>query len=127
MSSVRVLIVDDHEGIRKALRRLLTLGDWEVCGEATDGLEAIAAARRLEPDLIVMDVSMPEMTGLAAAEAVLAERPATLIVLLTTPDAQLVEAARRIGVRGTVSKGHGQIVAAVRAILRGEEFHQTEG
>src|SRR5437868_773105 len=55
----RILVVDDNESVRKALTRLLTVEDCVVCGEAVDGLDAIEAARRLKPDLIIMDLSMP--------------------------------------------------------------------
>jgi DNA-binding NarL/FixJ family response regulator len=125
MSPVRVLVVDDHETVRKALRRLLTAEEWEVCGEAADGLDAIEAARRLKPDLIVMDLYMPGMSGIEAAHEMRKESPAILIMLLTAPDPDIVEAARRAGIRGTVSKGDGEIVSGVHAMLRGEEFHQV--
>jgi len=98
-----------------------------VCGEVCDGLEAIEAARRLAPDLIVMDLWMPGMTGLEAARQIRAEFPAMLIMLMTM-DAGLEEAARQAGIRGTVSKmAIDRMVSGIHALLRGEEFHELSG
>jgi len=127
LDTVRILIVDDYPDLRTALRRLLTAEQWEVCGEVCDGLEAIEAARRLAPDLIVMDLFMPGMTGLEAARRIREEFPAMLIMLITTPDAGLQEAARRAGIRGTVSKmAIDKMVTGLHALLRGEEFHEAD-
>jgi DNA-binding NarL/FixJ family response regulator len=127
LKSARILIVDDYAEIRTALRRRLTAEDWEVCGEVCDGLEAIEAARRLAPDLIVMDLWMPGMTGLEAARQIRAEFPAMLIMLMTM-DAGLEEAARHVGIRGTVSKmAIDRMVSGIHALLRGEEFHELSG
>jgi two-component system chemotaxis response regulator CheY len=124
MPPARLLIVDDNESVRKALRRLLTAEDFDVCGDAVDGPEAIQTVRRLEPDLVIMDLLMPGMSGLDAAREMRKEFPAALIMLMTAPDADIVEAARRVGIRGTVSKGDGRFVSGVHAVLRGEEFYQ---
>jgi len=125
VESLRILIVDDHAELRTALRRRLTAENWAVCGEVGDGLQAIEATRRLAPDLIVMDLSMPGMTGLEAARKILQEFPAMPIMLMTTPRAHLEEAARGAGIRGTVSKlAVNAMVAGLHALLRGEEFHQ---
>ena len=117
----RILVVDDNESVRKALTRLLTVEDCVVCGEAVDGLDAIEAARRLKPDLIIMDLSMPGMSGMAAARAIRQECQTVSIMLMTDPDPEIMAAARAMGIRGTVSKV-GSILGAVRAVLRGEEF-----
>lgn len=116
----RILVVDDNESVRKALSRLLTVEDCVVCGEAVDGLEAIEAARRLKPDLILMDLSMPGMSGMDAAREMRNEFPTLSIMLMTEPDPEIIDAARRLGIRGTVSKV-GSILSAVRAVLRGDE------
>jgi DNA-binding NarL/FixJ family response regulator len=122
---VRLLIVDDHAEVRKAIRRLLTVENWEVCGEAADGLKAIAAARLLKPDIIIMDLFMPGMTGLQAAAEIRRDFPAMLIMLVTTLDSRIEEAARNAGIRGTVSKlATDDLVPGIQAMLRGEEFHQ---
>jgi DNA-binding NarL/FixJ family response regulator len=125
LASPRILIVDDYAELRTALRRRLSAEDWEVCGEAGDGPEAIEAARRLAPDLIVMDVWMPGMTGLEAARKIREEFPGMLIMLMTTPDDDVEEAARGAGIRGTVSKmAMDKMVIGLRALLRGDEFHE---
>jgi len=117
----RILVVDDNQSVRKAVCRLLTVEDCVVCGEAVDGLDAIEAARRLKPDLILMDLSMPGMSGMDAARQIRQEFPALSIMLMTEPDLEIVAAARRLGIRGTVSKV-GKILSGVRTVLRGEEF-----
>jgi DNA-binding NarL/FixJ family response regulator len=125
LDPVRLLIVDDHAEVRKALCRLVTAENWHVCGEAGDGVEAIDAARRLKPDLIIMDLFMPGMTGIQAADQIRREFPTMLIMLVTTLDASIEEAARKVGIRGTVSKmATEKIVPGIQAMLRGEEFHQ---
>ena len=125
LEPARILIVDDYAELRTALRRRLTAENWEVCGEVCDGLQAIEAARRLAPDLIVMDLCMPGMSGLEAARKIHEEFPAMLIMLMTTPDADLEEAARGAGIRGTVSKmALDKMVSGLHALLRGEEFHE---
>jgi DNA-binding NarL/FixJ family response regulator len=124
VESVRLLIVDDHAEVRKALRRLLTVEDFDVCGEAADGLEAVQATRLLKPDVILMDLFMPHMTGLQAADEIRHEFPNILIMLVTTMDASIEQAARHVGIRGTVSKMAMQdIVPCIRAMLLGDEFH----
>jgi DNA-binding NarL/FixJ family response regulator len=125
VESVRLLIVDDHAEVRKALRRLLSVEDFDVCGEAGDGLEAIQATRLFNPDVILMDLFMPHMTGLQAADEIRQEFPDMLIMLVTTTDASIEQAARDVGIRGTVSKTAMQdIVPCIRAMLRGDEFHR---
>jgi DNA-binding NarL/FixJ family response regulator len=124
LESARILIVDDNAGVRTALRRRLTAENWEVCGDVCDGLEAIEAARRLVPDLIVMDLNMPGMTGLEAARKIRADFPAMLIMLMTMLDDDVEEVARGAGIRGTVSKlAMDKMVTGLHALLRGEEFH----
>ena len=91
----RILVVDDNESVRKALYRLLTVEDCVVCGEAVDGLDAIEAARRLKPDLIIMDLSMPGMSGMDAAREIRREFQTMSIMLMTEPDPEIVAAATR--------------------------------
>ena len=81
---LRILIVDDSAIFRRGLRMVLeSRPEWEVCGEAADGVEGIEKARRLNPDLVIMDFSMPRMTGLEAAREMLKESPRIPILLLT--------------------------------------------
>jgi DNA-binding NarL/FixJ family response regulator len=115
---MRLLIIDDNEGVRRSLRRLLTVEDWEVCGEASDGPEGIEAVRQLKPDLVIVDLFMPSMSGLDAAREIRDQFPTMLILLMTSPDPEIEEAAARVGIRGIVSKADGRIVSAIRALLK---------
>jgi len=84
MSKLRILLADDHTLIRDGLKALINeQNDMEVVGEAGDGQSAYRAAKKLQPDLIVMDVSMPEMSGARATEKIKQELPATKILALT--------------------------------------------
>jgi DNA-binding NarL/FixJ family response regulator len=114
---VRVLIVDDHEAVRKSLRRLLSSEGFEVCGDAPDGTSAIEISRRVQPDVIMMDLQMPDMSGIKAAQQILAESPGVAVLLMTAPDPEIVDAARDAGIRGIVWKGSGNFVESVRQIL----------
>ena len=73
---IRILLADDHEIVRKGLRSILaTKPDWEICGEATNGQEAIDEAKRLRPDLVIMDIAMPEVNGLGATRQIIHDLP----------------------------------------------------
>jgi DNA-binding NarL/FixJ family response regulator len=102
---VRILIVDDHSLFRDGLRSLLVAQGHEVVGEARNGLESIDLTRRLKPDLVLMDLSMPEMDGLAATKAIVAAMPDTKVVILTASDedAKLFEAIKA-GAQGYLLK-----------------------
>lgn len=123
--SVRILVVDDNAGVRDGLRHLLEQhADWEVCGEAVDGIEAIEKYRQLRPDLLVVDVSMPRMNGLDASLELLKLSPKLPILLYTLYlTTQLIDHAHKAGIRGTVSKDAMHlVVVGLEALLRGEDF-----
>lgn len=123
--NVRILVVDDNAKVRDGLRLLLeSHADWEVCGEAADGIEAIEKYRQLMPDLLIVDVSMPRMNGLDASLEILKFSPRILILLYTSYlTAQLIDVAHKAGIRGTVSKDNMLlIVPGLEALLRGEEY-----
>jgi len=81
---VRILIVDDHEIFRRGLRSLLeSRADWEVCGEATDGQDAVDKAKQLQPDVIVLDITMPRLNGLDATALLRKEVPTAKVVILS--------------------------------------------
>jgi signal transduction histidine kinase/CheY-like chemotaxis protein len=106
MACVRILIADDHEGVRQGLRALLASRPaWEVCGEAADGVEAIEKAAELQPDIVVLDVSMPRLSGLDAAALIRRESPTSEIVIVSQHDpAEMLPSALKAGARGFVSK-----------------------
>jgi CheY-like chemotaxis protein len=106
MNGLRILIADDHEVIRQVVRSVLTKrAGWEVCGEAVDGEDAITKAQCLKPDVIVLDIRMPNLGGFEAARAIKQELPTTLILFLTQHDAAAtLPLALQAGGRGLVSK-----------------------
>lgn len=101
-----VLIVDDHEAVRRELRRLFqSQPDFTVCGEAADGVDAITKAEQLSPDLVILDLAMPEMNGLEAAGALRYILPDGVLFLLTAyKNRELELAAFQSGVRAVFSK-----------------------
>ena len=121
---IRVLIVDDHSVVRMGLRMFFELqDDIEVVGEATDGSEGVAMARRLEPDVVLMDLLMPNMDGVTAIGRIKAERPVTEIVTMTSfIEEEQVTAALEAGASGYVLKDAEaeEVAAAVRAAYNGE-------
>lgn len=123
--NVRILVADDNTRVRDGLRLILqNHADWEVCGEAADGIEAIEKYQRLRPDILVIDVSMPQMNGLDAALEILKLFPQPLILLYTSfLTSQLIDVAHNAGIRGTVSKNAMHlVVVGLEALLRGEEY-----
>ena len=101
-----VLIVDDHEAVRRELRRLFqSRPEFTVCGEAADGADAISKAEQLTPDLIILDLAMPEMNGLEAAGALRFIVPDAILFLLTAyKNRELELAAFQSGIHGVFSK-----------------------
>ncbi|MYB76741.1 MAG: response regulator, partial [Chloroflexi bacterium] len=100
----RILVVDDESIIRLDLRERLNELGYSVVGEAADGHMAVALARRLDPDLVLMDIKMPKMDGITAARVLLEERIAPIVLLTAFSDRELVEDAREAGVLGYISK-----------------------
>ena len=121
MARVRILIADDHELVRQGLRALLAARPaWEVCGEAADGLEAVEKAAQLRPDIVLLDVSMPRLSGLEAAAAIRRESPACEILIVSQHDpAEMLPSALQVGARGFVSKSDiaSNLLATIEAIV----------
>jgi DNA-binding NarL/FixJ family response regulator len=121
---IRVLIVDDHAVVRRGLRGFLELlDDLEVVGEADNGREAVAAVERLGPDVVLMDLVMPELDGIGAIEAIRASGAETEIVALTSfIEEDKVTAALEAGATGYLLKDADadEVVAAIRAAHAGE-------
>jgi DNA-binding NarL/FixJ family response regulator len=123
--SVRVLIADDQAVVRSGLRRIMDIdAEIEVVGEAVDGLAAVDAARRLAPHLVLMDIRMPRLDGLAATRRIIAEHedPPRVLILTTFGLDKYVYEALRAGASGFLLKDAApeDIVAAIRAVARGD-------
>lgn len=121
---IRVLVVDDHLVVRTGIRALLSPEpDIAVVGEARDGAEAVAEALRLEPDVILMDLVMPQMDGIAAIERILSNQPSARILVLTSFEADdKIFPAIRAGALGYTLKDFGpaELVRAIERVYRGE-------
>jgi two-component system, NarL family, response regulator NreC len=128
--SIRVLIVDDHAVVRAGIRLLLDREeDIEPVGEAGTGREAIFEARSLKPDVILMDVVMPDQTGLEALPTLLHERPETKVLLLSMQDdPRYVREAFAAGASGYVLKeaADAEVVTAIREVARGGRYVNPE-
>ena len=123
-AATRVLLVDDHELAREALRGVLSPEQgFVVVGEAADGPTAVRLARELRPELVLMDVRLPGLDGLAATRAILGELPSTKVVVLTSYEQRpILLEALRAGAVGYLLKGASkqEVLATVRAALAGE-------
>lgn len=121
---IRVMVVDDHEVVRKGMRAFLDLlPDIEIVGEAGDGSEALAIARRLEPDVILMDLLMPVMDGLTAIERIKGELPETEIIAMTSfLEEEKVTAALEAGASGYLLKDASadRVAEAIRSARAGD-------
>jgi DNA-binding NarL/FixJ family response regulator len=130
MESIRVLIADDHTLFRDGLRALLaSISDIEVVGEAASGTEALRLAVEHQPDVILMDIQMPDLNGIEATRQILRTSPHVGIIVLTMfQDDDTVFAAMRVGARGYVLKGadQGVLLRAVRAVANGESLFSPE-
>jgi len=117
----KVLIVDDHAFIRRGVKAILhPFPEWEFCGEAENGKEAIRKAGELKPEVIIMDISMPELNGIEATRAIRKTQPGVKIVLLTLHDSsELLRIAFRAGARGYLLKtdAEQELVKALSVVL----------
>ncbi len=116
----RILIADDHESVLRRIRALLeSEPDWEVCGEAVNGREAIAKAKELEPDLVILDFAMPRLNGLKAAAEINRFLPEVPIVMFTMYGSALRQEANKHGIRRLIDKETpGALIAAAEELLR---------
>ena len=124
---LRIMVADDHDLVRQGLRSMLEAqAGWTVCGEATTGREAVDLAQQLQPDVVIIDVHMPNMDGLQATRDILAANPQTEVLILTLDETrEIVQAAKEAGARGIVMKSDAalDLVAAVAALAQHESFY----
>jgi DNA-binding NarL/FixJ family response regulator len=124
--SARILIVDDHDVVRQGVRTLLsTHPEWEVCGEASSGAEAVGAVAALKPDVVILDVTMPGMSGLDAASRIAALGTSARILIFTMHESRrMAEDVREAGAHGYVQKSQAarDLIMAVERLLAGNTF-----
>lgn len=126
-AGLRILIVDDEKAVRTALGRLLgTRVEWVVVGEAADGAEAVGKAKELKPDVVIMDVTLPELNGLAATPEIKKVLPSAEILIFTQHESsQMIREARKAGASGYLLKSQANwLVTAVEAIGQHKPFFE---
>jgi DNA-binding NarL/FixJ family response regulator len=128
--SAKILIVDDHEVVRQGVRSILSeRPDWEICAEAANGDEAILAATTLRPDVVIMDVTMPGMSGLEAASRIVAAVPEARILIFSMHESgRIADDVREAHAHGYVQKSQAarDLVLAVDRLLSGDTFFSPE-
>jgi DNA-binding NarL/FixJ family response regulator len=126
MSALRILIADDHEVVRRGIRALLEgHTGWEVCGEAIDGRDAVEKARALTPDLVLLDIGMPNLNGLDATRQILKVAPRIRVLILSMHNSdEVIREVLEVGARGFILKSDAarDLVAAVEALQRSTTF-----
>ncbi len=122
---MRILIADDHEAVRRGLRAALSAAGWEVCADVINGKEAVAKATELKPDLIILDISMPVMGGLAAARLIRSADPSAKIVIFTMHESQqMKDEIARIGVQAHAVKSAPMknLLDTIKSVLGTDEL-----
>lgn len=130
MGIFRILVADDHEVVRKGLVSLLQAQpEWQVCGEAGDGREAVDKALQLKPDVVILDIGMPSLNGLEATRQILKTNPHARILILTLHDSdQVVREVLNAGARGFLLKSDAarDLVAAVDALRHDKTYFTSK-
>jgi DNA-binding NarL/FixJ family response regulator len=130
MKTVRILIADDHELIRTGIAATLTdVPGWSVVGQAENGRQAVELAQTLRPDIVILDMTMPELNGLEATRQILSSRTGERVLILTAHESeQLVREVLNAGAQGYVLKSDAgrALVSAVEALLDGRPFFTSK-
>jgi DNA-binding NarL/FixJ family response regulator len=129
--ATRILLVDDHEIVREGIRTLITRSrpEWEICGEARDGEEALEAVRALKPDVVILDITMPKMSGLEAAPRIAKLGLGCRVLMFTMHDSErLSTEVRQAEAQGLVLKSQAarDLVRAVDRLLDGGTFFSQQ-
>ena len=124
--SVRILVADDHEVMRLGIRNLLeAVPNWTICGEAINGQEAVQKALECEPDIVIMDITMPVMNGLEASKTLSRSRPDIPVILFSLHlSDEMIKGFDTRAIKGAVNKGNAarDLVEAVNRVLDGDTF-----
>jgi DNA-binding NarL/FixJ family response regulator len=127
--AVKILIADDHEIVREGIRRVLEARpEWQICGEASNGQEAVRMAQDLVPDIIIMDVTMPVMSGFEAADEISRLPISSRVLFFTMHDSgSMAGTARRSGGQGYVVKNRAaqDLIQALERLLNGGSFFDS--
>jgi len=127
----KILIVDDHEVVRQGIRTILrSRPQWDVCGEAVNGKDAIEKAKTLDPDVIIMDITMPEMSGIEATREITKLGLRSAVLVFTMHESKnLSTTVQDAGARGFVLKSHAarDLLDAIDALLNGGTFFGADG
>jgi two-component system, NarL family, response regulator NreC len=130
VKQIRILLADDHNVMRKGLRLLLeSHADFSVVGEAADGRQAVAKAEETKPDVAVLDIAMPNLSGIEAAQRIIAQSPHTAVVVLSMhSDESYVLRALKAGAKGYLLKdsAEGDLIAAIQTVCEGKTFFSPE-
>jgi DNA-binding NarL/FixJ family response regulator len=130
MGTFRILVADDHEVVRKGLVALLhAQPDWQVCGEAAEGREAVEKTFELKPDVVILDIGMPNLNGLEATRQILRTNPQARVLILTLHDSdQVVREVLNAGARGFLLKSDAarDLVAAVDALRHDKTYFTSK-
>jgi len=127
MKKTRILVVDDHQIVRRGVVGAIqdAQPDWEICAEAATGRDAVSSAVRLKPDIVVMDISMPDMNGLEATRQILKDNPQTEVLILSMHESeQIVRDVLSSGARGYVLKADAgtDLITAIKALREHKLF-----
>jgi DNA-binding NarL/FixJ family response regulator len=130
MEKLRILLVDDHDVVRRGLRSLVEAQvGWEVCGEAATGREAVEKAGRLKPNVVIMDITLPELNGLEATRQIRRATPETQVLILTVHESEeLLAEALRAGAHACMLKSDAgrELVSAIGALTQGKPFFTSK-
>jgi DNA-binding NarL/FixJ family response regulator len=129
--TLRILIVDDHEIVREGIRTLLgrSRSEWQICGEASNASEALAAVKTLEPDVVILDITMPGTSGLEVAKRIKNMQVPSRVLIFTMHESELLAAeVREAGAHGYVLKSQAarDLVSAIEEVLSGGSFFSLQ-